>query len=60
MNIIPALLFCFYINMKSSIKKLEKSVVELTIEENKENIAKYRKKILNDIRKNADIKGFRR
>ncbi len=46
--------------MKSSIKKLEKSIVELTIEESKENIAKYRKKVLNDIRKNADIKGFRK
>ncbi|MBW7954635.1 trigger factor [Candidatus Gracilibacteria bacterium] len=46
--------------MKSSIKKLEKSIIELTIEESKENIAKYRKKVLNDLRKNADIKGFRK
>lgn len=46
--------------MKSSIKKLEKSIVELTIEESKENIAKYRKKVMADIRKNADIKGFRK
>lgn len=46
--------------MKSSVKKLEKSIVELTIEESKENILKYRKKVLNDIRKNANIKGFRK
>lgn len=46
--------------MKSSIKKLEKSIIELTIEESKENIAKYRKKVLNDLRKNADIKWFRK
>lgn len=46
--------------MKSSIKKLEKSIIELTIEESKENIAKYRKKVLTDLRKNADIKGFRK
>ncbi len=46
--------------MKSSIKKLEKSIIELTIEEGKENIAKYRKKVLNDLRKNADIKWFRK
>ncbi|MDD5770363.1 MAG: trigger factor [Candidatus Gracilibacteria bacterium] len=46
--------------MKSSIKKLPKSIIELTIEENKENIAKYRNKVLNDLRKNADIKGFRK
>lgn len=46
--------------MKSSIKKLEKSIIELTIEESKENIAKYRKKVLSDLRKNADIKGFRK
>lgn len=46
--------------MKSSIKKLEKSIVELTIEESKENIAKYRKKVLNDLRQNADIKWFRK
>jgi FKBP-type peptidyl-prolyl cis-trans isomerase (trigger factor) len=46
--------------MKSSIKKLDKSIIELTIEESKENIAKYRKKVLTDLRKNADIKGFRK
>lgn len=46
--------------MKSSVKKLEKSIVELTIEESKENISKFRNKVLNDIRKNADIKGFRK
>jgi len=42
--------------MKSSIKKLEKSIVELTLEENKENIAKYRKKVLENLKKNASIK----
>lgn len=46
--------------MKSSIKKLDKSIIELTIEESKENIAKYRNKVLNDLRKNADIKWFRK
>jgi len=46
--------------MKSSIKKLEKSIVELTLEENKENIAKYRKKVLENLKKNASIKWFRK
>ncbi len=46
--------------MKSSIKKLEKSIIEITIEESKENISKFRKKVLNDIKQNADIKGFRK
>lgn len=53
--------FIFYKEiMKSSIKKLEKSIIELIIEENKENILKYKKNVLNNIRKNADIKGFRK
>lgn len=46
--------------MKSSIKKLPKSIIELTIEENKENIAKHRKKVLNNLRQNTDIKWFRK
>lgn len=46
--------------MKTSINKLENSMVELTIEETKENIAKYRKKALEKIKKTADIKGFRK
>lgn len=46
--------------MKSSIKKLPQSIVELTIEETAENIAKHRKKALATLRKNADIKGFRK
>ncbi len=46
--------------MKSSVKKLGKSIIELTIEESKENIAKYRKKVLENLRKNADIKWFRK
>ena len=46
--------------MNTSIKKLEKSIVEITIEESNENIAKYRKIILDNIRKNINIKGFRK
>ena len=46
--------------MKSSIKKLPQSIIELTIEETAENIAKYRKKALSTLRQNADIKGFRK
>lgn len=46
--------------MKSSIKKLEKSIIELTIEESKENIAKYRKKVLTNLREKSEIKGFRK
>jgi len=46
--------------MDSSIKKLEKSILEITIKESKENIAKYRKTVLKHLRQNADIKGFRK
>jgi len=46
--------------MKVEHKKINNSMVELTIEEDAKNIAKYRKKVLEDLRKNADIKGFRK
>jgi len=46
--------------MKTSIKKIQNSIIELTIEETKENIIKHRKKVLENLRKNADIKWFRK
>ena len=46
--------------MKTEIKKLENSIVELTIEETAENLLKFRKKVIENIRQNADIKGFRK
>lgn len=46
--------------MKTEMKKLENSIVELTIEETAENLLKFRKKVIENIRKNADIKGFRK
>lgn len=46
--------------MKSEIKKLDNSIVEITIEEKKEFVAKYRKQGLDYLRKNADIKWFRK
>ena len=46
--------------METSIKKLEHSIVELTIEETSENILKYRKKVISHLAKNAEIKGFRK
>jgi len=39
---------------------LPKSIVELTIEESAENVAKFRKKVIASASKNADIKGFRK
>lgn len=39
---------------------LPKSIVELIIEESKENVAKFQSKVLSDLKKNADIKGFRK
>gem|GEM_PF-1779149 len=42
--------------MKTSIKKIQNSIIELTIEETKENIIKHRKKVLENLRKKADIK----
>lgn len=46
--------------MKVEKKILPKSVVELTIEDSKENVAKFRSKVITDLKKNADIKGFRK
>jgi trigger factor len=46
--------------MKTEVKKLPKSILELTIEETAENISKYRKKVLENIGKNAQIKWFRK
>lgn len=46
--------------MKIERKNLENSIVELIVEETTENIAKYRKEVLKDIEKNAEIKGFRK
>lgn len=46
--------------MKVEKKMLPKSIVELTIEESKENVAKFRSKVLADLKKNTDIKGFRK
>jgi trigger factor len=46
--------------MKTEVKKLPKSILELTIEETAENISKYRKKVLENISKNAQIKWFRK
>ncbi len=46
--------------MRTSIKKVPNSIVELTIEETKDNIIKHRKKVLDNIRKKSDIKWFRK
>lgn len=46
--------------MKVTRKNLPKSIVELTIEEGKEKVAKYRKQALDYLRQNANIKGFRK
>ena len=46
--------------MKVDKKILPKSIVELTIEDSKENVAKFRSKVITDLKKNADIKGFRK
>jgi FKBP-type peptidyl-prolyl cis-trans isomerase (trigger factor) len=46
--------------MKITRKNLPKSIVELTVEETTENIAKFRKKAIEYLQKNAEIKGFRK
>ncbi len=46
--------------MKVERKNLPGSIVELTIEEGKEKVAKYRKLAIEYIRKNATVKGFRK
>jgi FKBP-type peptidyl-prolyl cis-trans isomerase (trigger factor) len=45
--------------MKITRKNLPKSLVELTIEESVEKIAKFRSQALEYLRKNAQIRGFR-
>gem|GEM_PF-805676 len=57
-NIIGALIFLI-LPMKSSITLLPKSKVEITLEETKENIAKYRKKAIAQLRQEVKIPGFR-
>jgi FKBP-type peptidyl-prolyl cis-trans isomerase (trigger factor) len=39
---------------------LANSIVELVVEEETKNIAKYRKDAISHIEKNADIQGFRK
>lgn len=46
--------------MKIEKKLLPKSIIELTIEESADNIAKYRKKAITYLSKNADINWFRK
>lgn len=46
--------------MKVEVKKLPKSLVELTIEETAEKVASYREKVLKDAAKNVQVKGFRK
>jgi FKBP-type peptidyl-prolyl cis-trans isomerase (trigger factor) len=46
--------------MKIEKNLLEGSIVELIVEEETQNVAKYRKQALAHLEKNADIKGFRK
>lgn len=46
--------------MKIERKNLANATISLTIEETAENIAKHRVWVLKELRKNADIKGFRK
>lgn len=46
--------------MKIQRKNLPGSIVELTIEESKDKVAKYRKDAIEHLKKNANIKGFRK
>ncbi len=46
--------------MKIEKNLLANSVVELVVEEETQNVAKYKKQALNHLEKNADIKGFRK
>ena len=46
--------------MKATKKLLDKSIIELVIEENAKETTKYRKKALAYLEKNAEIKGFRK
>lgn len=46
--------------MKVEKKMLPKSIVELIIEDSAENVAKFRKTVIAEASKHADIKGFRK
>ncbi len=46
--------------MKIDKKVLPKSIIELTIEETVENVAKYRNKTISYLKKNTEINGFRK
>lgn len=46
--------------MKIDRKDLEKSVVELTVEADKKELAKYRKNAINHLKENTEVKGFRK
>jgi FKBP-type peptidyl-prolyl cis-trans isomerase (trigger factor) len=46
--------------MKITRKNLPKSIIELTVEESTENVAKNRKKAIEYLSQNAEIKGFRK
>ena len=46
--------------MKVERKVLPKSIIELTIEENIDNISKYRKKVINYLESNTEVKWFRK
>jgi hypothetical protein len=42
--------------MKITKSSLPKSIIELVIEETAENVAKFRKKAINDLQQKAEIK----
>lgn len=46
--------------MKIERKDLDNSIIELTIEEDAKAVSKHRKKVIDYLRKNADIKWFRK
>lgn len=46
--------------MKIERKSLPKSIVELILEENSKNIAKYRKQVITYLETNTEVKGFRK
>ncbi|MDP2396224.1 MAG: trigger factor [bacterium] len=46
--------------MKIEKNLLPNSIIEFIVEEETENVAKYRKQALQHIENNADIKGFRK
>lgn len=46
--------------MKSELKKLENSIVSITVEEDIKVVNNHRKAVIKDLQKNADIKGFRK